>query len=59
MDWNPVRAMERAAKRRDPRQRPVPRQSGESAIYSLEYLERTQGPREGADAELWQFLSNY
>lgn len=41
----------------DPAARPVPRQSGEAAIYSVEYLTRTQGPREGADPDLWRAIS--
>jgi hypothetical protein len=46
-------AMEAARLSADPKTRPVPRKSGEAAIYSVEYLRRTQGPREGADPELF------
>lgn len=35
-------------------QRPVPRESGEAAIYSPEYLERKEGNREGVDPSLWR-----
>jgi hypothetical protein len=38
----------------DPTLRPVPRCSGEAAIYSPEYLRRTQGPRDSSTPYDWR-----
>jgi hypothetical protein len=59
MDADILMALYAARKSPDPVARPVPRQSGEAAIYSVEYLKRTQGPREGADPNLWRSISQY
>lgn len=59
MDMDVLAALFAARKHPDPAARPVPRASGEAAIYSPEYLRRTQGPREGADMELWRSVSKY
>lgn len=59
MDMDVLASLFAARKHPDPVARPVPRQSGEAAIYSPEYLARTQGPREGADLELWWSVSKY
>lgn len=37
-----------------PKSRPVPRESGEGAIYTPEYLERVEGNRRGTDPDHWR-----
>lgn len=38
---------------RGPRKRPIPRNSGEAAIYSPEYLRKREGNAYGVDPNVW------
>jgi hypothetical protein len=38
---------------REPRRRPIPRNSGEAAIYSPEYLRKREGNAQGAEGHQW------
>lgn len=42
-----------------PLSRPIPRASGEGAIYSPEYLARKEGNAKGTEPDQWRYLISY